>query len=146
MLNNTFNRFARGISRTLGHPAAFSVAVLAVVAWAICGPLFDYSASWQLVINTGTTIATFLMVFILQNAQNRDARALQVKLDELIRAAGGARNELIDIENFSEEELERYCAEFSLMHRRYAEALNAKQKEKPAAGGEQPATRSNEGA
>jgi low affinity Fe/Cu permease len=106
MLNNTFNRFARGMSRTLGHPAAFSVEVLAVVIWAICGPLFDYSASWQLVINTGTTIVTFLMVFLIQCMQNRDTAALQLKLDELLWAISAADNEMIEVEHKGERTIE----------------------------------------
>ena len=83
---NHFSRFARVSSVWLAHPVAFSLAVLSVLVWAACGPMFHYSADWQLVINTGTTILTFLMVFLIQNSQNRDAKAMQLKLDELLRS------------------------------------------------------------
>lgn len=122
-MNNIFSRFARRIALWMAHPFSFVLALLSVVAWAVTGPIFHYSESWQLVINTGTTIMTFLMVFLLQNIQNRDSRAVQLKLDELIRALTGARNELINVENFTEEELERYCSEFSKIHRHYEKAL-----------------------
>ena len=107
----------------MAHPVAFVGALLCVIVWALSGPFFGYSECWQLVINTGTTIATFLMVFLLQNIQNRDSKAVQLKLDELIRALGGARDEMIDLENFTEEELERYCTEFSKIRERYAKEL-----------------------
>ena len=122
-MHEYFCRFARWTARVLGHPFAFAAAVLAVVIWAAFGPVFHYNENWQLLINTGTTILTFLMVFLLQNTQGRDARAVQIKLDELIRAVKGARNELIDLENLSEEELTRYCAEFQEIHLRYAKVL-----------------------
>jgi low affinity Fe/Cu permease len=134
-----FARFSRLVARWLAHPAAFVCALLSVLAWALCGPVFGYSEAWQLVINTGTTIATFLMVFLLQNTQNRDSKAMQVKLDELIRALKGARNELIDLENFTEEELERYTAEFGKIHRHYAAELDerrtGRERKKPATKG-----------
>lgn len=123
-MNNVFSRFARRIAVWMAHPAAFALALLSVVLWALAGPVFQYSEGWQLIINTGTTIMTFLMVFLLQNIQNRDSRAVQLKLDELIRAVTGARNELIDVENMSEEELERYCSEFAKIHRHYEKALH----------------------
>ena len=131
-MNHVFSRFSRRIATWMAHPFAFSLALLAVILWAVSGPFFHYSESWQLVINTGTTIMTFLMVFLLQNIQNRDSRAVQLKLDELIRALTGARNELIDLENFTEEELERYCSEFSKIHQHYENALQTR-KNKPAA-------------
>lgn len=119
-MKNGFSVFARNISAIAGHPAAFLLAFLSVLGWAAVGPLVDYSDYWQLCINTGTTILTFLMVFLLQHTQNHDTRAIQVKLDELIRAVRGARNELINLEELSEEELTQYCTEFRQLHARYA--------------------------
>jgi low affinity Fe/Cu permease len=96
----------------MGSPWAFAASVLTVLIWAALGPAHDYSDTWQLVINTGTTIVTFLMVFLIQNTQNRDARAIHLKLDELIRASAKARNQLIDLENMSNQELDELHAEF----------------------------------
>src|ERR671918_358063 len=92
-----FTRFARWTSRMAGKPGTFFLAVLTIVVWAVSGPLFGFSDTWQLVINTGTTIITFLMVFLIENTQNRDSEAMQVKLDELIRTLEGAHNALLDI-------------------------------------------------
>jgi low affinity Fe/Cu permease len=117
-----FSYLARRIAVLAGRPATFLLAVAAVVLWALCGPLFGYTDTWQLMINTTTTIITFLMVFIIQNTQNRDTEAMQVKLDELIRATQGAHNALLDLEDLEEEQLERY-------RRRY-EALAAQAREK----------------
>ena len=100
-----FARFSQAASRAAGRPSAFIAAVTIIVGWALSGPLFGFSDTWQLVINTGTTIVTFLMVFLIQNAQNRDAAAIQAKLDELIRAVSHARNEFIGIEHLTEIEL-----------------------------------------
>ncbi|MDB6095071.1 MAG: putative small integral rane protein precursor [Verrucomicrobia bacterium] len=126
-----FARFARVLSNRLAHPAAFLAALLAVLIWAACGPFYGYSSNWQLVINTGTTILTFLMVFVLQNTQNRDGRALQVKLNELLRAVKGARNELIDLENLTEEELVRYCDEFRDLHEHCRKVLKHRRRRHP---------------
>lgn len=100
-----FSRFTRMVSKWLGHPLAFGFALLIVITWAALGPLFHLSDTWQLVINTGTTIVTFLMVFLIQNTQNRDSEAVQIKLDELIRAMKGADNSMLNIENLAEEDL-----------------------------------------
>ena len=110
--HDRFGRFAARISGWLGSKWAFVGAGLVIVVWALTGPLFGYSDTWQLVINTGTTIVTFLMVFLIQNTQNRDARAINLKLDELIRAIAEARNTMIDIENLSDLELDE-------LHTRY---------------------------
>lgn len=108
-----FTRFARWISFHAGRPTTFLIAVLLVVAWAVMGPLFDFSETWQLFINTGTTIVTFLMVFLIQSAQNRDSQALHLKLDELIRAKKGARNMLLDLDDLSDEQLAKIQASFA---------------------------------
>ena len=105
--NSWFGRFAKATSRAAGRPATFLLAMGVVLVWAATGPLFGYSDTWQLVINTGTTVITFLMVFLIQATQNRDAEALQVKLDELIRATEGAHNALLDLEDIDEEQMDR---------------------------------------
>jgi low affinity Fe/Cu permease len=102
-----FTHLAKWTARATGRPAAFGIALLVVAVWATTGPIFGFSDTWQLVINTGTTIVTFLMVFLIQNTQYRDTEALQVKLDELIRALRGAHNALIDLEELDDEELDR---------------------------------------
>jgi low affinity Fe/Cu permease len=102
-----FDRFAKWTSRAVGHPATFAAAVLIIVVWAITGPIFGFSNTWQLVINTGTTIITFLMVFLIQNTQTRDGIAVQLKLDELIRAIEWAHNAFLDLKELSEEDLAR---------------------------------------
>ena len=107
-----FSRFARWAALLLGNPVAFMVAVVIIVIWAMTGPLFHFSDTWQLIINTSTTIVTFLMVFLIQNTQNRDSEAIQLKLDELIRAVEGAHNGLLDIEELTEEDLNRLRARY----------------------------------
>jgi low affinity Fe/Cu permease len=113
-MNSTrgFQRFALSISHAVGTPWAFGLSILLVTVWALTGPLFHYSDAWQLTINTGTTIVTFLMVFLIQHTQNRDAQVTQLKLDELIRAVSEARNELVDMEDLSDDELRRLKAQF----------------------------------
>jgi low affinity Fe/Cu permease len=111
-MNELFHRFARTTANLIGSPTAFALAVIAVLGWAVLGPVFHYSDSWQLVINTATTIVTFLVVFAIQNTQNRDSRAIHLKLDELIRAVKKARNSLVDIEELPDSELAQLEAEF----------------------------------
>lgn len=113
-----FRQFAQWSSQRVGSPAAFAIAVGVVLVWAISGPVFGFSDTWQLVINTGTTIVTFLMVFLIQNTQNRDARAMHLKLDELIRGVRGARDQLVDLEDLSDEELEKLQRQFQRLRER----------------------------
>jgi low affinity Fe/Cu permease len=110
-----FTLFAKTTSRATGRPSAFMAAGAIIVVWIVTGPLFHFSDTWQLVINTGTTIVTFLMVFLIQNTQNRDSEALQVKLDELIRAIDGAHNALLDLEDLEEDELDRIRLNYSTL-------------------------------
>jgi low affinity Fe/Cu permease len=108
----TFRSLAQATASAIGSPYAFGLALIAVVIWAASGPAFHYSDTWQLVINTATTVVTFLVVFMIQNTQNRDSRAIHLKLDELIRAVDAARNRLLDVEDLPEEELARLAREF----------------------------------
>ena len=108
-----FSRFARSMARASGRPAAFVGAVALLLTWLACGPAFQFSDAWQLVINTFTTIVTFLMVFVIQNAQNRDSEAIQVKLDELIRVSQSAHNALLDLEELDERSLDRIRADYT---------------------------------
>ena len=117
-LTDAFHNFAKGLAAAVGSPWAFITALVVVTLWSVTGPLFHYSDTWQLVINTGTTIVTFLMVFLIQDTQNRDAKALHLKLDELIRGVKGARNQLIDLEELSEEELDDLQRQFVKIRRR----------------------------
>ena len=121
--DSPFDRFAKWTSRASGHPATFAAAVLVVAGWAITGPIFGFSNTWQLVINTGTTIITFLMVFLIQNTQNRDGAAMQLKLDELIRSIDGAHNGFLDLEELSDEDLARIRARFEALARESRENL-----------------------
>ncbi len=115
MMKKAFRRIAARISAIAGSAGAFSLAFLIIVTWALTGPVFGFSDTWQLVINTGTTIVTFLMVFLIQNTQNRDSKAMQLKLDELIRATR-ARDSFIDIEDLSDEELTALAKKFQRIH------------------------------
>ena len=105
MVSDAFRLFAKRSSKVLGSAWAFGSAILIIGIWGLTGPMFHYSNTWQLIINTGTTIVTFLMVFLIQNTQNRDAKAAHLKLDEIIRALKGARNEFIDLEKLADEDL-----------------------------------------
>jgi low affinity Fe/Cu permease len=122
-MQQAFRRFAQATANVVGTPWTFLGAVLIVVVWGASGPLFHFSDTWQLVINTGTTIVTFLMVFLIQNTQNRDAKVMQLKLDELIRATHAARNKLVDMEAMTDEELAQLQKEFKELHRRAGETL-----------------------
>jgi low affinity Fe/Cu permease len=116
-MREAFRKFAAATSRVVGSPWIFVLAVLLIVGWALSGPVFGYSDTWQLVINTTTTIVTFLMVFLIQNTQNRDSEAIHLKLDELIRAIHTARTRLVDLEDLSDEQLEELRAEFQHLRR-----------------------------
>ncbi|MEO6975234.1 MAG: low affinity iron permease family protein [Gallionella sp.] len=107
-----YSRFAKAVAHISGRPKTFSFAVAVVVVWLVSGPIFGYSDTWQLVINTGTTIITFLMVFLIQNTQNRDTQAIQVKLDELIRATNGAHNALLDLEELEQDSLDEFRSKY----------------------------------
>jgi low affinity Fe/Cu permease len=111
-LSESFTRFAKWTARTSGHAGTFGLALGIILLWALTGPLFHFSDTWQLVINTATTVITFLMVFLIQNTQNRDAVAMQLKLDELIRAMRGAKNSVLSLEEMTEEELEQLKAHY----------------------------------
>ena len=115
---DAFRVFARNSSRTLGSAWAFCGAILIIIVWALTGPTFHFSDTWQLIINTGTTIVTFLMVFLIQNTQNRDAKAMHLKLDEIIRALKGARNQLVDLEKLSDEELNKLEKQFEQLRKK----------------------------
>ena len=115
---DAFRVFARHASVILGSAWAFCAAILIIVIWALTGPTFHFSDTWQLIINTGTTIVTFLMVFLIQNTQNRDAKAVHLKLDELIRALKGARNKLVDLEELSDDELNNLEQQFTRIRKK----------------------------
>jgi low affinity Fe/Cu permease len=118
LVSDGFRIFARHSAIALGSAWAFCGAVFIILVWILSGPMFHFSDTWQLVINTATTIVTFLMVFLIQNTQNRDAKAVHLKLDELIRALKGARNTLVDLENLSDEELKKLEKQFQSMRKR----------------------------
>jgi low affinity Fe/Cu permease len=123
-MNQLFHKFAFKVSKLVGSPWIFVTALAVIALWAITGPIFHFSDTWQLVVNTGTTIITFLMVFLIQNTQNRDAEAIQLKLDELIRAVAKARTSLVDLEELSDEELEQLHEEFRQLRERTGRKLS----------------------
>ena len=131
-MHESFNHFSHRASRILGSSYAFIIALAIVLAWLATGPIFGFSDTWQLIINTGTTIVTFLMVFVIQNSQNRDAIALQIKIDELIRATHGARNRLIDLEKLSDAQLEELEREFRRICERDKQSPRGRQQAKSA--------------
>lgn len=123
LARSRFSRFAGATARLAGRPIAFAFAVIVILVWAITGPIFGFSNTWQLVINTGTTIITFLIVFLIQNTQNRDSQAIQVKLDELIRAIDGAHNGLLDLEELEDEDLMKIRVQYERLAERARVAL-----------------------
>jgi low affinity Fe/Cu permease len=120
-MNEFFRKFAHKTSEIVGSPWAFITAVGIIVAWAVTGPIFSFSDSWQLYINTFTTLVTFLMVFLIQNSQNRDAKAIHLKLDELLRGVKGARTSLVDLEDLTDEELKQLQNEFQRLRERHGD-------------------------
>jgi low affinity Fe/Cu permease len=128
-MKELFRKFAQKTSQVVGSSWAFILAVLMIVIWGLTGPLFHYSDTWQLVINTSTTIITFLMVFLIQNTQNRDAKAIHLKLDELLKGVEGARTRLVDLEDLSDDELEALHEEFKKLHKHESDSEPAR---KPA--------------
>lgn len=114
-MNERFSHLARAISNLVGSSRAFLIAICIILAWAVSGPYFHFSDTWQLVINTGTTIVTFLMVFLIQYAQNRDSKSIQLKLDELIKAIGSARNTMIDLDRLTDEQLKKLEADYKAL-------------------------------
>jgi low affinity Fe/Cu permease len=132
VVSDAFRVFARRSSIALGSAWAFAGAVLVILVWLLTGPTFHFSDTWQLIINTATTIVTFLMVFLIQNTQNRDAKAVHLKLDELIRAIKEARNELVDLEDLSDEELQKLEEQFRSMRKRAERDGNPSRHAEPA--------------
>ena len=135
MVRDLFHKFAVKVSKLAGSPWMFASAFALIVVWILSGPVFHFSDTWQLAINTGTTIITFLMVFLIQNTQNREAEVTQLKLDELLRAIAKARTSLVDLEDLSEEELERLHEEFRHLHeeaRSHEEARQEASRRSPA--------------
>lgn len=115
-MNEAFRRFSLRASEAMGSSWAFVLAALTIIIWAASGPAFKFSNTWQLIINTGTTVATFLAVFLIQNTQNRDAKAIHLKLDELLRGVEGARTGLVDLEDLSDDQLKKLSADFKRLH------------------------------
>jgi len=113
--SDTFHKVSAKVANRMGSPVAFVLALFVIIVWGVTGPIFNFSDTWQLIINTGTTIVTFLMVFVIQNTQNRDGRAMQLKLDELIQATKTARTEFVDVESLTDAELDELQEEFKLV-------------------------------
>jgi low affinity Fe/Cu permease len=131
-VQDAFSAFARKSSAVLGTAWSFCLAIFIIFVWAVTGPTFHFSDTWQLIINTGTTIVTFLMVFLIQNTQNRDAKAVHLKLDELIRSIENARNRLVDLEKMSEEDVKKLEKEFEQVHQKATRAADAATKAETA--------------
>lgn len=131
-MRELFRKFAQITSAVVGSSWAFIVAVLIIIVWAVTGPMFHYSDTWQLVINTSTTIITFLMVFLIQNTQNRDAKAIHLKLDELIKGVKGARTSMVNLEQLSDKDLERLQKEFERLHHDESQHVHAEEAERQA--------------
>jgi low affinity Fe/Cu permease len=131
-MNDQFRKFAQKISTLCGSPYAFGLSTIIIVVWACLGPIFNFSDTWQLVINTGTTIITFLMVFLIQNTQNRDARATHLKLDELIHANKHARNQLINLDQLTDDALDKMHDDLCELHDVTTEKINHLRKIKPS--------------
>jgi low affinity Fe/Cu permease len=129
-MKDSFHRFAHLAADAVGSPAAFVLSIVIILVWAATGPVFHYSDTWQLVINTGTTIITFLMVFLIQNTQNRDSRAVHLKLDELIRSTRSARNELVGLEDLTDEDLDELQQEFARLREHADQRLHTIQEHK----------------
>jgi low affinity Fe/Cu permease len=132
--SGTFTRFAKAAAHFTGQPLCFGLAALVIVAWAVSGPIFKFNDTWQLVINTGTTIITFLMVFLIQNTQNRDTEALQIKLDELIRATEAASNTLLALEELDDDALEKQRRHFAVLAKRAREESDRREAGQDDAG------------
>lgn len=122
--SDTFHKVSAKVAGKMGSPVAFVLAVLVIVVWGVTGPIFNYSDTWQLIINTGTTIVTFLMVFVIQNTQNRDGRAMQLKLDELIKATKSARAEFVDVESLTDTELDELQEQFKVVQQKIQSKKN----------------------
>ena len=122
-MNELFHRFAAKVSSLTGSPGTFIIASVIIIVWILTGPIFQFSDTWQLVINTTTTIVTFLIVFLIQNTQNRDAKAIHLKLDELLKGVKGARTSLVDLEDLSDEKLEKLHSEFTDLHERASKEM-----------------------
>ena len=130
-MNEVFRKISRFVSNVVGSPWSFVGALLIIIVWFITGPLFGFSDTWQLVINTGTTIVTFLIVFLIQNTQNRDSRAIHLKLDELIESIQTAKNEFVDIEDVSDLELDKLHKHFQNLHKKYQVEVERRKSDKP---------------